>query len=1262
MATTMLIGDVLPDGSVQLRQTSEVLQNLPGQEKFSPADIVAVSRELKTRAVSAVYKCFLPSEEIMTQMNVDQPLRFPERIGEILTDENDAEDVKIKAFALDGSGQEELVDFSQQAATFNFYNCPEAEQSTPKCSASSADGEVLASSQQQQQFFKTGSEIAFDVCPITKTTVTGPVWVRIDVVPEAAPVQQVGAETGSSRTANATSSSKPSPSNDSNQQLSCRSTVASDQSPSIDGDHHGSLQTENLADVTMEPVHPDFSCGNSTSSNTDDPRRNTNNNQGSGAFDNNLGPNTPQHQQNNNFQRTAAEMNNTSPSPRAPVTEVISLLSPKQQASVQQKQLQRTASKPKNEMILDPRIPCDAHERLQEQKRKQELLAAKNKAAQERLQKMQQINQNQANNDQHQAEDQAQMMQRTLSHHLKPPPSPPKPAPENDPRIPADAKPGYEPPAFLEDDRIPEDAKKQFPRTNSNSTMSTTTNTGGPLNNSTANKFEATTSSTTPFVMQRTVSATSAASSFSAVSTSQNKPPITRCMTSASGGDNGGEPILPSSIGNGGTGNGDIWGGGAPGGGGEDPEHSGNKEGSKEDSFSGNPLAKGAALDPLWHPEMHVGKVTNVGENDMTIVTVDERTCTLDDPVLCRSGLLPGMWVGFAIRDEMFVETEQERVYIMCQTMDDEPAPTHFPRVWGKIKTVTPTGHSFVDPDDREALAGTGKTEIFVHNDKGKKTNDRGGLVTADIVVVDVDRSNPHDPSVKGPIFKAIIEDSLSRKDGGTLAAALGMKGGKGFMTKDGKMGKGGLVVGKDKDGNPLFKGKDAKGKGKWNNGIDYQIYIGYIHEMDEGKHHGFVRSKPISSQYPGKDAYLYAAEIKKANLDKGDVIAFHVLESRDGKPTVSGRDPIYVLAAHKDDSQQLRFGDNEGFVSNHSKQNDLFVHNEDLRTQFGKDVFMHSKMAQEAMLQKGDTIVFKLFQTEDGRPQVSTPIWVKIGPDDELGERKFKQPPEQPFLPERAERLANPKGGKANTKGWEQWAPQNKGSSFKGGKKSGMHHKGGGSKHHDRDDHHFGGGMSKGSYHERHFGGDGAFGAFGGSRGGSDHFAGGGGHHRGDHDSHYGGGSSYKGGSSGNNRSSDFFFQDLDGPDLKRQRSDRYGGGSSSGDSFWGGSGTSGNGTNGGGGASFLDSFGGGSSHGHQQSSYHHSSPPQRQAASSPMSAPSADGSVEQKRQWFAHVYQQYVESYRQQGHDEGSARNMAQKSLEQYKQQCKQQGISVD
>lgn len=59
---------------------------------------------------------------------------------------------------------------------------------------------------------------------------------------------------------------------------------------------------------------------------------------------------------------------------------------------------------------------------------------------------------------------------------------------------------------------------------------------------------------------------------------------------------------------------------------------------------------------------------------------------------------------------------------------------------------------------------------------------------------------------------------------------------------------------------------------------------------------------------------------------------------------------------------------------------------------------------------------------------------------------------------------------------------------------------------------------------------------------------------------------------------------------------------------------------------------------------------------------APSADGSAAEKQQWFDQVYQQYVTSYLEQGHDQEIAHSMAKRSLEQYKQQCIEQGIKLE
>ena len=60
-----------------------------------------------------------------------------------------------------------------------------------------------------------------------------------------------------------------------------------------------------------------------------------------------------------------------------------------------------------------------------------------------------------------------------------------------------------------------------------------------------------------------------------------------------------------------------------------------------------------------------------------------------------------------------------------------------------------------------------------------------------------------------------------------------------------------------------------------------------------------------------------------------------------------------------------------------------------------------------------------------DAGPTVCNPVWFKVEPHDDLSStgRRFRSSPEQPFLPERAERKAAPLKGKGFSAGWLQEA-----------------------------------------------------------------------------------------------------------------------------------------------------------------------------------------------------------------------------------------------
>ena len=80
-----------------------------------------------------------------------------------------------------------------------------------------------------------------------------------------------------------------------------------------------------------------------------------------------------------------------------------------------------------------------------------------------------------------------------------------------------------------------------------------------------------------------------------------------------------------------------------------------------------------------------------------------------------------------------------------------------------------------------------------------------------------------------------------------------GNMGGNMMNNKGGKWGKNGFE---------RFGAYDQKGNlkgsfsGKGGN-VDAQMYVGYVHEINPDRHHGFLRSRTIMSIWPGKDAYV---------------------------------------------------------------------------------------------------------------------------------------------------------------------------------------------------------------------------------------------------------------------------------------------------------------------------------------------------------------------------------------------------------------------
>jgi len=111
----------------------------------------------------------------------------------------------------------------------------------------------------------------------------------------------------------------------------------------------------------------------------------------------------------------------------------------------------------------------------------------------------------------------------------------------------------------------------------------------------------------------------------------------------------------------------------------------------------------------------------------------------------------------------------------------------------------------------------------------------------------------------------------------------------------------------------------------------------------------------------------------------------------------VDSRQPIYTLVAYKSDTatNQITFGGCAGKCNNMTPKGDYFVENAEVKTEFQKDIFMHSRVVNDFDIRKGDDIVFNLFITDDNRPQVSYPIWLRTNPDSSINQRRGMPAPD---------------------------------------------------------------------------------------------------------------------------------------------------------------------------------------------------------------------------------------------------------------------------
>ena len=88
--------------------------------------------------------------------------------------------------------------------------------------------------------------------------------------------------------------------------------------------------------------------------------------------------------------------------------------------------------------------------------------------------------------------------------------------------------------------------------------------------------------------------------------------------------------------------------------------------------------------------------------------------------------------------------------------------------------------------------------------------------------------------------------------------------------------------------------------------------------------------------------------------------MAFQLVEAKDGKPTASSRDAMYVLAHYRNELQLLRFGDFEGTIIGRDGTDELWVSNADALAAYGSDAILPDWLLQESGLAVGDTVSYR--------------------------------------------------------------------------------------------------------------------------------------------------------------------------------------------------------------------------------------------------------------------------------------------------------------
>jgi len=152
------------------------------------------------------------------------------------------------------------------------------------------------------------------------------------------------------------------------------------------------------------------------------------------------------------------------------------------------------------------------------------------------------------------------------------------------------------------------------------------------------------------------------------------------------------------------------------------------------------------------------------------------------------------------------------------------------------------------------------------------------------------------------------------------------------------------------------------------------KVYIGAVKSVDLAKGYGFIDGPAAGFK---QDVFVLHSVADPSSLTPGQVVGFQVKFDEKDRPQAAA--PLWRMAGWLKEGLEPQFGKYTGDIARLGSVGMGFVSSDAIQRQFGRDVFIHSRVMENCELSLGDHVAFDVHVSGDGQPQLSAPCWVRV-------------------------------------------------------------------------------------------------------------------------------------------------------------------------------------------------------------------------------------------------------------------------------------------